>query len=107
MFARLARFEGFSVDAVAVTFAEVQRRREPLLRGLTGYQGHLDLVDRSSGKAVVIAFFDTEQNMHAAERTFEEEMPKHLGHMVGPWAGDRTAGRRTAVERYEVLSDSR
>jgi hypothetical protein len=107
MFARVARFEGLNVATAAQTIDEVRRRREPLMRGLPGYQGHLDLVDRSSGKAVTIAFFDTEQNMIAAERTFDEEMPKRLGHLVGTWAGDRTAGHRTAVERYEVVADSR
>ena len=107
MFARLARFEGLTGETAARTLREVSRRRDPLMRGLTGYRGHLDLVDGSNGQVVTIAFFDTEENMLAAERTFDEEMPKHLGHLIGTWAGDRTAGHRTAVERYEVVVDSR
>ena len=102
MFARMATFEGVDADAADRTMDEVRQRAEPLMRGMAGYQGYVDLMDRSSGKAVTIAFFDTEQNMNAAEQTFDEEMPKQLGDLMGPWAG-----RRTAVERFEVAADKR
>ena len=102
MFARIATFEGIDAEATDRTLDQVRQRVEPLMRGLAGYQGYLDLMDRSSGKSVTIAFFDTEENLNAAEPTFDEEMPKQLGDLIGPWAG-----RRTAVERYEVMVDER
>lgn len=102
MFARMATFEGVDAEAAGRTLDQVRERVEPLMRGLAGYQGYVDLMDRSSGKAVTIAFFDTEENLNAAEPTFDEEMPKQLGDLIGPWAG-----RRTAVERYEVVVDER
>jgi hypothetical protein len=102
MFARMATFEGVDPEAADQTLDEVRDRVEPLMRGLAGYQGYLDFMDRSSGKAVTIAFFDTEQNLNAAEPTFDEEMPRQLGDLIGPWAG-----RRTAVERFEVVADER
>lgn len=100
MFARMATFEGVDPKEADRTLGEVRERVEPLMRGLAGYQGYLDFMDRSSGKAVTIAFFDTEQT--AAEPTFDEEMPKQLGDLMGQWAG-----RRTAVERFEVVTDER
>jgi hypothetical protein len=102
MFARMATFEGVDPEAANRTLDEVRARVEPLMGRLDGYQGYLDLMDRSSGKAVTLAFFDTEQNLKAAEPTFDEEMPRQLGDLIGPWAG-----RRTAVERYEVVVDRR
>lgn len=102
MFARMATFEGVDAGAADRTMGQVRERVEPLMRGLAGFQGYLDLMDRSGGKAVTIAFFDTEQNLNAAETTFDEEMPKQLGDLMGPWAG-----RRTSVERFEVVVDER
>jgi hypothetical protein len=102
MFARMATFEGVDPEAADRTLDEVRARVEPLMGRLDGYQGYLDLMDRSSGKAVTLAFFDTEQNLKAAEPTFDEKMPRQLGDLIGPWAG-----RRTAVERYEVVVDRR
>jgi hypothetical protein len=84
------------------TLDEVRERVEPIVRGLPGYQSYLDLMDRPKGKAVTIVFFDTEQNLNAAEPTFDEEMPRQLGDLFGEWAG-----RRTAVERFEVAVDER
>ena len=38
--------------------------------------------------------------MNAAEKTFDEEMPRALGELMEQWSG-----RRTSVERYEVVFD--
>ena len=62
----------------------------------------MELVDRSSGKAMTVSFFDSEENMRAAEPTCEEELPRRLGEFMGQWVG-----RRTSVERYEVAVDER
>jgi hypothetical protein len=102
MFARMATFEGVDPDAAARTLEEVRERVEPLMRGLDGYRGYLDLMDRARGKAVTLVFFDSEENVAAAEPTFDEEMPRQLGDLIGPWAG-----RRTSVERFEVVVDER
>jgi hypothetical protein len=47
-----------------------------------------------------IALFDSEENMLAAEKAFDEEMPRVLSDLMEPWTG-----RRTSVERYEVVFD--
>jgi hypothetical protein len=63
-------------------------------------QRAIDLADNSSGKTISIALFDSEENMNAAEKTFDEDMPRALGDLMEQWSG-----RRTAVERYEVVYD--
>jgi hypothetical protein len=49
-----------------------------------------------------VAYFDSEENVQAAEPTFEEEMPRELGDLFQSWEG-----RRVGVETYDVLVDSR
>ena len=62
----------------------------------------MELVDRSSGKSLSISFFDTEENALAAEQVFDEEMPLALGELM-----QQFSGRRTSVDRYDVLVDER
>ncbi|HEV3478552.1 MAG TPA: hypothetical protein VG144_03790 [Gaiellaceae bacterium] len=75
---------------------------EPIIRGMPGIQGYMELADRSSGKSLSIALFDTEENAVAAEPIFDEEMPRALGDIM-----QRFSGRRVSVERYAVLADER
>ena len=100
MHARVATFEGVDFDASAAAMDEGNRRAEPLIRKMKGLDRVVDLADRSSGKMLSIALFDSEENMNAAERIFDEEMPQALGDLF-----DNFTGRRTAVERYEVVFD--
>ncbi|MFN2468611.1 MAG: hypothetical protein ABR521_10845 [Gaiellaceae bacterium] len=102
MVARIARFEGIDVAEAERTLDEVRSRVEPIMRGLDGFKGYLELVDRSGRSALTVAFFETEDALRAAEPTFEEEMPRQLADLFGQWAG-----RRTSVERYEVWADER
>ena len=102
MFARVATFEGVDPAEEERTRDEVRRRVEPIMQRLDGFQGYLDLFDRSSGKALFISLFDSEENMLRAEPTFNEEMPKQLADMF-----EEFSGRRTSVERYEVVTDAR
>ena len=102
MFARIATFDGVDIAEEERTLDAVRERVEPLMRGMAGFRGYMELVDRRAGRALTVSFFDSEENMQAAESTFEEEMPKQLGELMGPWAG-----RRSAVDRYEVLVDER
>ena len=101
MVARVATFEGVDMEAAEAMGDEAEARIRPLVEGLAGYQGYLDL-GSASGNMISVTFFDTEANAEAAERTFEEEMPRALADLYAKWSG-----RRVAVERYRVLSESR
>ena len=101
MVARVASFEGVNVEAAERTMDQADSIISPLLEGLAGYRGHLELV-ASDGKVLSIALFDSEENARAAEPTFDEEMPRQLGDLFKDWEG-----RRVSVERYKVISESR
>ena len=98
MFARVARFE---VAGGGSPFDEVRDRALEILETIPGWQGGMQLVDREGGRVLNVALFDTEENMRAAESTFDE-MPQRIG--LDP---DRMPVRRTSVEWYEVVADRR
>jgi hypothetical protein len=102
MHARIATFESTDAAADEKLMDQVMDIAQPIIRGMEGIQGHMELVDRSSGKALSISLFDTEENAVAAEPIFDEEMPKALGELM-----QQFSGRRTSVERYDVLVDER
>ncbi len=102
MFARIATFESTDVAADERLMGQVMEIAEPMIEGMKGIQGHMELLDRSSGKSLSISLFDTEENAIAAEPIFDEEMPKALGDLM-----QQFSGRRTSVERYDVLVDQR
>jgi hypothetical protein len=102
MFARIATFESTDSAADEKLMDQAEEIVAPIIRGLNGIQGHMELVDRSSGKSLSISFFDTEENALAAEQVFDEEMPRALGDLM-----QQFSGRRTSVDRYDVLVDER
>lgn len=101
MIARVASFEGVNVEVAERTMEQALSVISPMMEGLSGYQGHLELI-ASDGKVLSIALFDSEENAQAAEPTFDEEMPRQLGDLYKDWEG-----RRVFVARYKVLSESR
>jgi hypothetical protein len=101
MVARVATFEGVNVQAAERTMDQAEAAIRPLVEGLTGYQGSLQLLS-PEGKFASITFFDTEANAQAAEPTFDEEMPRKLGQLFEDWEG-----RRTSRDVYRVVADSR
>ena len=102
MYARIATFESTDPAADEKIFEQAGEIVEPIIREMNGIQGHMELLDRSSGKSLSISLFDTEENAIAAEPIFDEEMPKALGDLM-----QQFSGRRTSVDRYDVLVDER
>ena len=102
MYARIATFESTDPAADERLMDQAMEIVKPMIRQLDGIQGHMELSDRTTGKALSISLFDTEENAVAAETVFDEEMPKALGDLMRQFSG-----RRTSVERYEVLVDER
>jgi len=99
MIARVATFEGINVEAARSTMDEAEATLRPILEGLDGFSGALELVS-PEGKFLSISFFDSMANAEAAEPTFDQEMPQKLGHLFREWAG-----HRVSVDRYEVAGD--
>jgi hypothetical protein len=101
MVARVASFEGVNVEVAERTMDQALSIISPLMEGLPGYKGHLELI-ASDGKVLSIALFDSEESAQAAEPTFDEEMPRQLGDLYNDWEG-----RRVSVASYKVIADSR
>ncbi len=102
MVARVAVFEGVDVEAAEKTMDAAMERIQPMLDAMQGWQGRMELLDRSKGEFISINLFDSEENLAAAESTFDEDMPRQLGDIFEQWSG-----RRTSVERYEVVGEVR
>lgn len=100
MFARIATFEGIDLARVEQTMKENEPKVVEILEGLDGWRGGMTLVDRHAGRILAVNFFESEEALAAAEPTFEE-MPKR----AGPEVEQNIAGRRTSVERFEVVSE--
>jgi hypothetical protein len=101
MVARVAAFEGINAEAAAATMDEALPIIRGLVEGLAGYRGMLEL-GTADGKVLSLTFFDSEADAAAAEPTFDEEMPKALGHVFEQWAG-----RRVSVDVYTVGAEER
>jgi hypothetical protein len=102
MFARIATFESTDPAADAKLMDKAGEIVEPIIRGMKGIQGYMELVDQNSGKSLSITLFDTEANALAAEETFDQEMPKALGELMNQFSG-----KRISVERFDVLINER
>jgi len=101
MVARVARFEGIDIAKAQETMAEAEAIIRPMVEGLAGYVGRMDLATMN-GQFISITLFDSADSAAAAEPTFDEAMPKELGPLFQSWGGNRTA-----VDVFEVVSDER
>ncbi|HET7128133.1 MAG TPA: hypothetical protein VFJ93_03555 [Gaiellaceae bacterium] len=100
MVARVARFEGMDIAKAQETMGEAEGIIRPIVEGMQGFAGRMDLA--GNGEFISITLFDSAEDAAAAEQTFDEEMPKKLGHLYQSWGG-----RRAATGVFEVVSDVR
>lgn len=98
--ARIASFEGVNVAEAQRTMPQAQAIIEPMVEGLAGYAGYLQLVS-DGGKVLSVMFFDSEEHAQAAEAVFDQEMPAKLGDLFKDWEG-----RRVGVDHYTVAAQS-
>lgn len=92
MFARVSTIYGMpdrARDAVGTTVPEE-------IRGLPGFKGAYALVDRNSGKAVLITLWETEEAMRASQEV--------ANRLRGDIARDAGATTQPIVETYEVIA---
>lgn len=105
MFARMATFTIDDQAAVGDMPDKIREAVRPIVEALEGWQAATQMLDRESGKLAVINYFDTQENMAAAEATFEsmpQRLPEELQDRIR-----QVAGGRQSVERFEVLYDTR
>jgi len=92
MFARVATFEDVDVGRAPEVSAAIRKTALPLIQDLSGWSGHLTLVDTDSRRVLTVTFFETKEDAEAAEPIFDE-MPSHLPEELR----DIVAGTRRSV----------
>ena len=94
MYVRIARFEGGDLADPDKAIARVRNMTgEERPPGLDGAKRLIMLVDRENGRGLGLTFFETEEDMRKGDQALNQMTP-----------GDE-AGKRTAVEMYEVGLD--
>jgi hypothetical protein len=91
--ARVSRIEG---DPSQLDEGTQHARGEilPRIKELQGYKGALGLVDRRSGRTLLVSFWESEQAMRSSEQPAEG---------LRKQAAEAGGGRITSVERYAVM----
>ena len=92
MHARVSTFVG-SADQYDAGLQQTRETVLPQVRELEGFRGALALIDRSTGKALTITLWETEDALRASE-----ERASELRQQVAAASAEQIAG----VERYEV-----
>ena len=96
MYARVARFEGAEGDALRRSAEEINARAPSGPPEGVPAVGFLMLIDPDSGRSLSISLFETEEDRRTGDATLNEMSPSSA-----------QAGRRSAVENYEVAVDLR
>jgi hypothetical protein len=94
MYARVATFEGGDADRLQQLNEE--RMSSGTMNPPAGLKKVLLLDDRESNRRLFVAFFDSREEIDAAEERFES---------MGDEIPEDVRGRRTSVGVYEVLAE--
>ena len=93
MYARVSIIEA-PAEKLEEGTKRIREEIAPQLRQLSGCQGFITLVDRTSGKSLNVTLWDTEEDMRASEEQ-ANQLRKQAAETVG-------ATGEPQVERYEV-----
>lgn len=94
MFARATRIEG-SPDRLEDATRQFREETLPAAQNQPGFGGGMLLADRSSGAALAVTLWETEENMRDSERFADQQR--------GQVASTAGAANEPRVERYEVV----
>jgi heme-degrading monooxygenase HmoA len=92
MYARVSRYEGGAPERLEESVRRGREETLPAARELDGFAGAIALLDRRSGRHMVVSLWESEQAMEASEEAAQELRERQL------IEGERVS----AVERYEV-----
>jgi hypothetical protein len=102
MFVRVLTLDGIDASKFREFGEAARERTRPILQGLEGYQGAMQMLDRDGRRFRTAVFFENEDNIRAAEPTFEsmpQQLPEELRAAVGQ-------AQRT-VDVFEVMATDR
>jgi hypothetical protein len=95
MYARVAKWEGGSADAIRESIAQIERDSASGPPEGVPSKGFTFLADPDAGKVIAIALFETEEDLRTGSATLEGMNPP------------TSMGTRVSVESYEVAADIR
>ena len=95
MYARLSRFAGLPPERIEETVREFEEQYLPALEGSPGFQGIVVGVDRGSGKAAAVTFWESREALEESDRAADRARAA---------AVDRAEPvREPIVDRYEIV----
>lgn len=95
MYARVAKWEGGSADAIRESIAQIERDSASGPPEGVPSTGFTFLADPDGGKVIAIALFETEEKLAQGSATLDGMNPP------------TSMGTRVSVETYEVAADIR
>jgi hypothetical protein len=95
MYARVAKFEGGTGDALRKSAEEINANADAGPPPGVPAKGFLMLIDPDSGRSLGISLFETEDDLRKGDETLNSMTPSDDG------------GNRVSVETYEVGVDVR
>jgi heme-degrading monooxygenase HmoA len=95
MNARLSRWAGLPPEMLDQTVRQFEEDHLPEIERQPGYQGALVMLDRASGRAAAVTFWESDADMRASDRLAEQARA----------AAEETLGpvREPIVDHYEVV----
>jgi heme-degrading monooxygenase HmoA len=95
MYARLSRFAGLPPERIDGTVDEFRDEQLPELEQQQGFKGVLVMLNRGTGQAAAVTFWESEEDLRASERIATRARE----------AAVETAqpARDAVVDRYEVI----
>jgi heme-degrading monooxygenase HmoA len=97
MHARLSRYAGLPPERIEETVRQFQEELVAQLERQQGFERITVAVDWNAGRAAVITYWDTEDNMRASE--------KHADELRGRVEAAGRPSREPIVDHYEVILD--
>lgn len=95
MYARVAKWEGGSADAIRESIAQIQRDASSGPPEGVPSTGFTFLADPDAGRVIAIGLFETEEDLRTGDAKLNEMSPP------------ADMGQRVWVESYEVAADIR
>jgi heme-degrading monooxygenase HmoA len=95
MYARVSRFAGLPPARVDETLQGFENVELPVIERCRGFKGVVVLVNRASGQAAAITYWDSEADLRESEHAAGEAVQAALKRS-GP-------SREPVVDRYEVV----
>jgi hypothetical protein len=102
MFVRVLTLDGIDPDKVDEFREGAREGTRPIVEGLEGYRGAVFMLDRGGRRLRNAVFFESEENVRAAESAFET-MPQHLPEELRAMVGQA----KRSVDVFEVTDTDR